>query len=170
MTTTTTGPGPVARWCAAPFSAVTWRATAQIELGMLLALLTGTVIWVLAVAGLTLAITLVLAAPVVAALFGCARTFSSWQRARIRSLAPAAAARRPWPDPPPPPATGGWWSRLWTQARSASIWRQIGYDLASRLLLPTVGLMVARGWCAALLGVTSAAFAWSLPGDVLGVP
>ena len=169
-TTTTTGPGPVARWCAAPFSPVTWRATAQIELGMLLALLTGTVVWVLAVAGLTLAITLVLAAPVVAALFGCARTFSFWQRARIRAFAPGSGRSRPWPDPPPQPAAGGWWSRLWAQVRSASAWRQVGYHLASLLILPTVGLMVALWWCAALLGVTSAAYAWSLPGDVLGIP
>lgn len=170
VTSTAPGPGPVARWCAAPFSAVTWRATAQLELGMLLALLTGTVVWVLAVAGLTLAITLVLAAPVVAALFGCARTFSLWQRARIQALAPGSPAPRSWPDPPAPPVAGGWWSRLWAQVRTASIWRQVGYHLASLLILPTLGLMVALWWCAALLGVTSGTFAWSLPGDILGVP
>ena len=169
-TTQPPAPGPVARWWHAPFAADTWRATAQIELGMLLALVTGSVIWVLAVAGLALAITLVLAAPVLAALFGCARTFSIWHRARIEAMTPGPPDRRRWPDPPPAPTAGGWWSRLWAQVRSPSIWRQVGYHLASLVVLPVLGLMVSLWWCAALLGITSGTFFWSLPGDVLGIP
>jgi signal transduction histidine kinase len=169
-TTQPPAPGPVARWWHAPFAADTWRATAQIELGMLLALVTGSVIWVLAVAGLALAITLVLAAPVLAALFGCARTFSIWHRARIEAMTPGPPDRRRWPDPPPAPTAGGWWSRLWAQVRSPSIWRQVAYHLASLVVLPVLGLMVSLWWCAALLGITSGTFFWSLPGDVLGIP
>ena len=169
-TSTTPGPRPVARWWRAPFSAAAWRATAQIELGMLLALVTGSIVWVLAVAGLTLAITLVLAAPVVAALFGSARMFSLWHRSRIESLTPGPADRVRWPDPPPPPTDGGWWSRLWTQVRSPSVWRQVGFHLASLVILPVLGIMVSLWWCAALIGVTSSTFVWSLPGDVFGIP
>jgi len=169
-TSTATGPGPIARLWRAPFSAGAWRATAQIELGMLLALVTGTVVWVLAITGLALAITLVLAAPVLAALFGCSRTFSLWHRSRIESLAPGPPDRHRWPDPAPPPTEGGWWSRLWTQVRSPSIWRQVVFHLASLVVLPVLGLMVSLWWCAAVLGVTSSTFAWSLPGDVVGVP
>jgi signal transduction histidine kinase len=159
--------GYFARLWRAPFTAAAWRSTAQIELGMLLALLTGTVTWILAVAALGLAITLVLAAPVLVALFGCARTFSAWHRSRIESL---STGSRRWPVPASEPAAGGWWSRLWAQVRSAGLWRQVGYHLASLFVLPVLGVLVSVWWCAALLGITSSAFAWSLPGDVLGIP
>ena len=161
------GKGLFARLWRAPFSAAAWRSTAQIELGMVLALFTGTVTWVLAVLTLGLAITLVLAAPVLAALFGCAGKFSVWHRSRIDSL---STTPRPWSVPAPEPTQSGWWSRLWTHVRSVTVWRNVIFHLASLIVLPVLGILLTAWWCAALLCLASGAFAWSLPDVVAGVP
>jgi len=166
-TSTTPGCGRFARLWRAPFSVAAWRSTAQIELGMVLALITGTITWILAIAALCLAITLVLAAPVLAALFGCTRTFTEFHRSRIESLSPGL---RRWPVPTPAPTEGGWWSRLWAQVRSVAMWRNVGFHLASLIVLPVLGILVTAWWCAALLGITSSTFAWSLPSVVAGIP
>ncbi len=133
---------------------------------MALVLVTGTVTWTLAIATLCLALTLVLAAPVLTALFRCTRTFSSFHRSRIEPLSLVA---RPWPVPTSAPAAGGWWSRLWAEVRDPAMWRTVGFHLASLIVLPVLGIVVSAWWCLALLGLASSTFAWSLPGVVAGV-
>jgi signal transduction histidine kinase len=82
---------------------------------------------------------------------------SAVQRARFRSVLRV--------EIPDPPATQGRWPASWLAAwRRPSAWRQLGYHLASLLLVPLGGIVVAACWLGLIVAV-------SYPGSIpLGRP
>jgi hypothetical protein len=69
-----------------PWSRQAWVDTCQVLAGLPVSIVASTVVIGLASSVLALAVTAVLAVPFLAALFWCSRTFSSWQRSRVRGF------------------------------------------------------------------------------------
>ncbi len=156
-----TGRTVLGRVLRAPVSCVAWRRTAQVVAGLPIALLASSVVWTLGVCVVILAVTAVLAVPFLAALFGCSRTFSQWQRSRVQGF-----VGDPLPALPPTAAAGdggSWLRRLGAQTRDAASWRQVGYHALTLFSSPISVVIVIGCWTVGAMAGTIAIYAWSLP-------
>jgi signal transduction histidine kinase len=168
--TTTTSPVPVAaRWrrpLRPPWTAAGWSDTATLVLGGLIGLLAGTVVISLACAAAALAVTAVLAVPVLAALVGCGRVFAGWQRARLRAMRgisiPPAVQRHPGTTR---------LARLRAAVTAAPTWRQLGYHALTAVTGPLLATAAVGCWAVGGVCGTVVLHGWLLPHRVvLGRP
>jgi signal transduction histidine kinase len=159
---------PLVRVLRAPWAARTWSAAGLIVIGAPIAWLACAVVAVLIGVTASLALTAVLAVPVLVVLFAASSGFTWLQRARFAgclgvSIAPVPPApARPGPGRPARPGTAWLW-RLWAQAQAASTWRQIGYHLLSGLTATAALLLVCWFWAAGAVLATIALTVRALP-------
>jgi signal transduction histidine kinase len=156
---------PLVRVLRAPWAARTWSAAGLIVIGAPIAWLACTVVAVLIAVTASLALTAVLAVPVLVMLFAASSGFTWLQRARFAgclgiSIAPARPA--PVLGHPARPGTAWLW-RLWAQAQAASTWRQVGYHLLSGLTATAALLLVCWFWAAGAVLTTIALTVRALP-------
>ena len=136
-----------------------WRALAREALDMPLGLAIGTTVILLVGLSIGLAVTFVIAVPLVWLTFLVTAQLGRMERSRAAALLDLCLA-----SPHTPLAPGNWWSRLRQQIRSASRWREIAY-LA--LGLPVLGLLatvVLTLWAASLVLIALPAYVSDLPG------
>ncbi|WP_405087125.1 sensor histidine kinase [Microbispora sp. NBC_01389] len=146
----------------APWRASAWIDTAQVVAGFPIAVVACTVIASLAATTLSLAITAVLAVPLLAATFLCGRLFSSWQRARIQGFTGVSI-----PAPPVRYTGSSWLRRLWSEARDPNTWRQLGYHLLSGLTASIGFTFVVGFWTVGAMLSTIVLHGWALPDDTV---
>ena len=151
----------------APWTARTWSCAGHIVIGAPIAWLACVIVVSLTVTVASLALTAVLAVPVLVVLFAASSGFTWLQRARFAgclgvSIAPADAG--PAGLGPAGPAPGlSWLRRLWAQAQAASTWRQIEYHALSGLTASAALVLVLWFWAVGAVLATIAVTFWALP-------
>jgi signal transduction histidine kinase len=153
---------PLVRVLRAPWTARTWSCAGHIVVGAPIAWLACVIIVSLTATVASLALTAVLAVPVLVVLFAASSGFTWLQRARFAgclgvSIAPADTAA--------PGLT--WLRRLWAQAQAASTWRQIGYHAVSGLTATAALILVLWFWAVGAVLATIAVTFWALPDRVV---
>jgi signal transduction histidine kinase len=164
---------PVVRVLRAPWAARTWSAAGLVVIGAPIGWLACAVVAVLIAVTASLALTAVLAVPVLVMLFAASSGFSWLQRARFAGcLGISIAPARPAPVPGRPARSGtAWLWRLWAQAQAASTWRQVGYHLLSGLTATAALVLVCWFWAAGAVLATIALTVRALPDRaILGAP
>lgn len=141
----------------APFTRRAWLDTVQVCTGLAVAIITFTVMLFLAVVGVVVLPTVVLAAVPFIALLACADVFTIWQRSRLGAF----TGRRIPATTVLPRGAGSLLSDLLKAARTASSWRQIGYHLLVGPAVAGAGaLVVAFAWAGALICTTEPTLTW----------
>jgi signal transduction histidine kinase len=166
---------PLARVLRAPWTARTWSCAGHIVVGAPIAWVACVIIVSLIVTVASLALTAVLAVPVLVMLFAASSAFTWLQRARFAgclgvSIAPADTVPAGIGPAGSAPPGLSWLRRLWAQAQAASTWRQIGYHALSGVTATTALLVVLWFWAAGAVLATIAVTFWALPDrTILGV-
>ncbi|MEZ5143158.1 MAG: sensor histidine kinase [Acidimicrobiales bacterium] len=142
---------------AAPLAPRTWTSAIQVVLDWCIGLAAFTVSVTLVSTAGGLAVTIVLAIPVLFALFGFLRVLGKLERARYASLLDTPIAD------PYRPGEGSFWERVRSWVTQAAPWKELVYSL---VLFPiaTVGLsLVLVAWAGSLALVLLPAYVGALP-------
>jgi signal transduction histidine kinase len=132
----------------APWSGRTWRATAHLVTGGLVALLTGGTILLVGIAVLATAISVVVIPLGLMVLLPAVRWATATQRSRFAAFLDLEI-------PPVPRAPGRTWPRrMIAEARAPRTWRQVGFHLLSLVQETASALVVAVVWTGGLLLTT----------------
>ncbi|GAA4707731.1 sensor histidine kinase [Phytohabitans rumicis] len=146
----------------APWSARAWQATAHVLVGGVVGVVTGGVVFALALATAVLAVTVVFALGTVFALYACVYAFAALQRSRFEVF---LGERIPAPATHP---YDGWSQRLVGEARSEALWRHLAYHIFALVVGGAGAIVVALTWAGGLLLATAPLHGWLLADDPAG--
>lgn len=135
-----------------------WRSLAWQALDFPLGLLVGVSITVLLALSVGLAVTFVIAIPMVWFTFLLAAQLGRVERSRAAALLGINLA---WPHAPLAP--GSWWSHLRQRVTTASRWREIGYLSLALPIQGVLGVAILVLWAGALASATLPAYVTHLP-------
>ena len=135
-----------------------WRSLAWQALDFPLGLLVGVSITVLVALSVGLAVTFVIAIPMVWFTFLVAAQLGRVERSRAAALLGINLA---WPHAPLAP--GSWWSHLRQRVTTASRWREIGYLSLGLPIQGVLGVAILVLWAGALASATLPAYVTHLP-------
>ena len=160
--------GSLARW---PSLLLTpWRGTvllrglARAALDIPLGFVIGSVVASVAGAGLGLAVTLVLAVPVLWLAFQVTERLGRIERARAAALLDVHLA-----SPHPPLTAATWGARLRQRLTTASRWREVAYLVLGLPFGGALGLLVLGAWTVAIVLVALPAYIGHTAGDIAAV-
>jgi len=136
-----------------------WRSLAWEALGASLGYVISTFVILMVGLSIGLAVTFVIAIPLVWFTFLASAQLGRMERSRAAALLDVNLA---WPHAPFAP--GNWWSRLRQRVTSASRWREIAYLAVGLPLLGTLGVIVLALWTASILLITLPTYVTHLPG------
>jgi signal transduction histidine kinase len=137
-----------------------WRGALYIALDVLFGVISFTLIITLLSTTLGLLITFPLALPFAWLLFVVAVGLGRIERSRLAALLDLEL-----PSPHPALPEGSWFRRLWTRAKTASRWKEIGYLLAKLPLGVIPYALVVAFWSFSLALIALPAYVNLLPGD-----
>jgi signal transduction histidine kinase len=134
----------------------TWRATANLVMGMFVGIVTFTVLFTLLATTLGLILVLPMAVVTGALLLVSSRVFGRFERFRYRTLVDLPIAR-----PHRPVTATGWWPRLKSVVLSAATWKEMGHGLLQLPVGVLTYVIAVVVWSVPLTLLT----VWVLPGD-----
>ncbi|MGZ4758502.1 MAG: sensor histidine kinase [Acidimicrobiales bacterium] len=138
----------------------TWRATANLVVGMFVGIVSFTVLITLLATTLGLILVLPMAIVTGALTLVLSRVFGRFERFRYRCLLDLDIAR---PHRPLPAA--GWWPRLKSVLLSGATWREMGHGVLQLPIGVLTYVFAVVVWCVPLSLLTLPATVWALPGD-----
>jgi signal transduction histidine kinase len=138
---------------------VLWQSLAWQALDIPFAVVVGVCVIVLVSLSAGLAITLIIAIPLVWFTFFVTAQFGRMERSRAAALLGVNIG-----SPHATFAPGNWWSRLRQQVTSASRWREIGYLSLGLPIQALFGAVVLALWSAAFALIALPAYVTHLPG------
>ncbi|HEY5886307.1 MAG TPA: sensor histidine kinase [Acidimicrobiales bacterium] len=140
--------------------ASTWFRLGHVALGLVIGIVSFTVVFTLLVTAAALVIVFPLAIPVAWLLFVSARGFARLERSRQAEILGVVIA-----DAVPPLPPGSWWTRLKARLSSGARWREVGHALLA-LPLGLLGFAVATvTWAGSAALLALPLYVGSLPGD-----
>ncbi len=138
----------------------TWRATANLVVGMFVGIVTFTVLVTLLATTFGLILLLPLAVVTGALTLVLSRVFGRFERFRYRCLLDVDIPR---PHRPLPAA--GWWPRLRSVLSSGATWREMAHGLLQLPIGVLTYVIAVVAWCVPLTLLTLPITVWALPGD-----
>lgn len=138
----------------------TWRATANLVVGMFVGIVTFTVLVTLLATTLGLILVLPMAVVTGALLLLSSRVFGRFERFRYRTLLDLPIAR-----PHRARTVTGWWPRLKSVVLSGATWKEMGHGLLQLPVGVLTYVIAVVAWSVPLTLLTLPATVWALPED-----
>ena len=139
-------------------SPATWLAVVHLLCGLVVGLVSCTVVITGVATGLGTAPAALIGIPLVAAVLWLSRWFARAERARFRLLLGSEIATPPAPEPTT------WWRGMWRILRSGTAWRSAAYAVVRLPLSAVDFVLVTLVWSAGLTALTLPAYNAALPG------
>jgi len=141
-------------------SSRTWRATANLILGLVVGVVTFSVLVTLLATAFGLLLIFPLSVVCAVATLALSRGFGRFERFRYRCLLDLDIAR-----PHPAIADDAWWARFKSVVTSGSTWRELGHGLLQLPVGVVTYVFALVVWCVPLTLLTLPATVWLLPDD-----
>ena len=141
-------------------SSRTWRATANLILGLVVGVVTFSVLVTLLATAFGLLLIFPLSVVCAVATLALSRVFGRFERFRYRCLLDLDIAR-----PHPAIADHAWWARFKSVVTSGSTWRELGHGLLQLPVGVVTYVFALVVWCVPLTLLTLPATVWLLPDD-----
>ena len=154
------GPARVGRAYLDVVAPTTWRATANLVMGMFVGVVTFSVLISLLATTVGLILVLPMAIVTGVLLLVCSRVFGRFERFRYRTLLDLPIAR-----PHRSGAVTGWWPRTKAVLLSAATWKEMGHGLLQLPVGVVTYVIATVVWCVPLTLLTLPVTVWALPGD-----